>query len=409
VLLPKQLIQEQLPYPQSLHEAAKSFEPKFSKELPIWDALTKMEDRWQRYTEMSQKESNCSLFKNRADIALENFQKSRDLVLNNIYDAIKCDFEAYYRELHSEDESNFVSKISPAGPELNFEVDFYGRGMFPPNALHSEGHQDSMGLCLFFALNKYLLKDIIEVIILDDVVMSIDSNHRRGICRLLKDYLSNRQFIITTHDAAWARQLRTEAIVRQENMVHFTNWNIETGPIYEIEKDLWDKIDECLTKDNVPTAAHLLRRNAELFFEDVCDLLGAHIRYRGDHQWELGDLAQAAISTYKRLLSRATVNAKKARQSANVKKLGELERKSSKIIAQSQIEQWIVNENVHYNKWKEYNKNDFEPVVEAFKQLFGLFTCPSCQNPIMLNEDIKRTPRASVSCKCGQIYWDVSN
>ncbi|MFH1673522.1 MAG: chromosome segregation protein SMC, partial [Pseudomonadota bacterium] len=130
-------------------------------------------------------------------------------------------FDKYYKALHSDDEKGFVSKISHIKAELVFEVDFYGRGMFPPHALHSEGHQDSMGLCLFFALNEYLTKDAIKIIILDDVVMSIDRNHRRAICNLLKTYFSDKQFIITTHDTAWAKQLKTEDVVKQKNMVHF--------------------------------------------------------------------------------------------------------------------------------------------------------------------------------------------
>jgi energy-coupling factor transporter ATP-binding protein EcfA2 len=103
---------------------------------------------------------------------------------------------------------NFSSDISHKGTELYFKVDFYQRGKFPPHALHSEGHQDSMGFCLFFALNRYLVKDTVEVIILAEVAMSIDCGHRRDFCDLLKSFQSDRQLVITTHDAAWAKQLK---------------------------------------------------------------------------------------------------------------------------------------------------------------------------------------------------------
>ena len=58
--------------------------------------------------------------------------------------------------------------------QLNLEVGFYGRGTFPPHAFHSEGHQDSMGLCLYLALAERLTEGLIDLIILDDVVMSVD-------------------------------------------------------------------------------------------------------------------------------------------------------------------------------------------------------------------------------------------
>jgi energy-coupling factor transporter ATP-binding protein EcfA2 len=265
-----------------------------------------------------------------------------------------------------------------------------------------------MGLCLFFALNKYLVKDAIEVIILDDVVMSIDTGHRRGVCDLLKNPQLKRQIIITTHDTAWAKQLKSQGIVKRENMIHFTNWNIETGPIYEIEKDLWTKINEDLNKDDIPAAAHRLRRNAESFFDDVCDSLGAEIRYKGVHQWEFGDYAMAAIRTYKKYLKKGKNNAQSIGSHEKFKDLEELEKKSNAIFEKSQIEQWIVNENVHYNKWETFNKEDFIPLVAAYKDLFSLFTCTTCGSLIALTENRGQNPRANVSCNCGKTFWDVS-
>lgn len=226
-----------------LDEALMKIEPKFSQQQLAWDTLTKMEERWEVYVQALEQKRESELFRKRANSALDKFEVARNSVLEAIYDAVKADFEKYYKIMHGSDEGQFSSDISHEGAELNFKVDFYQRGKFPPHALHSEGHQDSMGFCLFFALNRYLVKDAVEVIILDDVVMSIDSGHRRGVCDLLKSFQSDRQFVITTHDAAWAKQLKSQGIVTRANMIHFANWNIETGPIYEIEKDLWVRIE----------------------------------------------------------------------------------------------------------------------------------------------------------------------
>lgn len=279
--------------------------------------------------------------------------------------------------------------------------------MFPPHALHSEGHQDSMGLCLFFALNEYLTKDMIKVIILDDVVMSIDRNHRKSICSLLKKYFLSKQFIITTHDTAWAKQLKTEAVVSSKHMIHFLNWNIDTGPTFRLEDDLWTKIKEDLDKDDVPSAAHKLRRNAECFFEDICDLLNAKVPYKGTHQWELGDFASAAVSAYREYIKRAKDNFNKLKQQDKVNELAELEKKANEFIEKSKVEQWAINESVHYNAWTELGKKDFEPVVSAFKELFALFSCSTCGQTISITYSKGETPKAVVSCGCGKICWNV--
>lgn len=390
-----------------LEKALKEAGEKLSKQQLAWDTLTRMEDHWRRFQQTLIEKKASKLFKDRAEAALNHFEKSRDVILEKIYDSVQGDFEKYYKTIHGDDERKFASKFSHIGAELNFDVDFYQRGMFPPHALHSEGHQDSMGLCLFFALSNYLIKDTLNLIILDDVIMSIDCIHRRAVCQLLKK-MPDKQYIITTHDNAWAKQLKTEGIVAtQKNMIHFVNWNIDTGPIFELEKDFWDRIKEDLDKNDIPAAAHRLRRNAECFFENVCDFLIAQVPYKGHHQWELGDFAHAAISAYKKYLRKAKSNFKKMHQIDKFKELEELERKATGIIGRSQIEQWIINANVHYNRWEEFNKNDFEPVVGAFKELFELFICKSCGMFITRSETKGTTPKDIVTCNCGKIFWNI--
>jgi len=390
-----------------LDDTLKKVGQQLSNQQDAWDTLTKMEDKGKRYKDALVAKEESGLVKNRASSVLTYFEKARDEVLESIYDAVKDNFDEYYRTIHSEDEQKFVSKISHVKAELIFEVDFFERGMFPPHALHSEGHQDSMGLCLFFALNKYLMKDAIKIVVLDDVVMSIDRSHRRAVCQLLKKFFPDKQLIITTHDTAWAKQLRTEGVVNQKNMIHFVNWNIDTGPIFELDKDLWDRIKEDLDKNDVPSAAHKLRRNAECFFENICDFLNAKLPYKGHHQWELGDYAPAAISAYKEYLKKAKSNFQKMKQQAKFDKLTKLESKANDIIARSQIEQWIINENVHYNKWADFSKEDFKPVVDAFKELFALFSCTTCGNTIELTHSKGKEPKTIISCGCGEIFWNI--
>jgi recombinational DNA repair ATPase RecF len=378
-----------------------------SKELDAWSTLSKLEILWKAFFDASQNRDAAELFKKRADACLDYFETARNSVLEGIYNEVKNKFDKYYKAIHEEDEKDFASKFSHVGPALIFEVDFYGRGMFPPHALHSEGHQDSMGLCLFFALNEYLTKDMIRVIILDDVVMSIDRNHRKSICSFLKKYFENKQFIITTHDTAWAKQLKSEGVVSSKHMIHFLNWNIDVGPTYRLEHDLWQKIKEDLDKDDVPSAAQKLRRNAECFFEDICDLLNAKVPYKGTHQWELGDFASSAIAAYKDYIKRAKASFNRLGQKDKIKEINELETKVDGVIEKSKIEQWAINESVHYNAWTELGRKDFEPVVTAFKDLFALFSCPSCGQTISITYGKGKTPRTVVSCNCGKICWNM--
>lgn len=57
-----------------------------------------------------------------------------------------------------------------------------------------------MGLCLFLALAEHLALDHIGFLILDDVLMSVDADHRHRVANLLSSRMLERQLIITTHD-----------------------------------------------------------------------------------------------------------------------------------------------------------------------------------------------------------------
>ena len=377
----------------------------YSKKQLAWDTLTKMESIWERYQKILKEKNNCELFKERADTLLNNFETSRDTILKNIYESVSSEFTKFYKELHSDDEGDFSSRILSDKARLVFEVDFYGRGMFPPHALHSEGHQDSMGICLFFALNKYLTKGEMNIIILDDVIMSIDRVHRKKVCNLLGGCFSEKQFIITTHDESWAKQLKSGGIVKQKRMYHFTNWDIDTGPSVEFDVNFWNKIRGDLENDDAPSASHRLRRESECFFEMVCDLLGAQITYKGNHDWNLGEYLPSAVASLKSNLRKAKDNYKKMGMKEKVDELNELDKKIGQVVEKTQHEQWVINPNVHFTKWEEYQKEDLECVVDAFKELFDVFICEDCHSMISIKGG---KGEKMLSCKCGKISWNVN-
>lgn len=213
--------------------------PEATPEQNAWDILTRLEENLKVFENAKTKLASAVVMDKRGKILYHSFLYARDMVLTSLYDSIGNRFAELYRGLHGADEAGFTAKIEPEDAGLDLEVDFYGRGNHPPHALHSEGHQDSMGLCLFLALAERLTGGFIDLVILDDVIMSVDSDHRREICRLLRDKFPNRQFIITTHDKTWANQLKTEGIVQSSRLIEFYNWHVDTGPCVDCETDMW--------------------------------------------------------------------------------------------------------------------------------------------------------------------------
>jgi hypothetical protein len=101
-----------------------------------------------------------------AEIALNSVKAAYDAYcsvledeLNALYDEVQEDFSKFYRAINEDDEGKFTAKLTPTEGKLDFNVNFYERGLFPPGAYHSEGHQDGMGVCLYLALMKRLFGD----------------------------------------------------------------------------------------------------------------------------------------------------------------------------------------------------------------------------------------------------------
>lgn len=384
---------------------AKARYPEASPEQTAWETLTRLEENLKALEKAEAEFRNAGLSYKRATALLESFQTSRDTVLGKLYNEIKDRFVELYRSVHGIDEGGFTAKIEPEGPSLNLEVDFYGRGTHPPHALHSEGHQDSMGLCLYLALAERLTKGVIDLLILDDVVMSVDADHRRQVCRLLATFFPDRQFLITTHDQTWAHQLQSEGVVKSQGMFEFYNWSIETGPRVNYEADIWERIEEDLQKNDVPSAAARLRRGAEQFFGMACDALQAPVIYKLNSRWELGDFLQSAMAQYNKMLKLAKKAADSWDDNESRESLQELDSTVGQIYSRTSAEQWAVNANVHYNKWANFSEQDFRPVVEAFQDLRGLFVCSKCGG--MLHLTTKGLEPENVRCNCGKVNWNL--
>jgi RecF/RecN/SMC N terminal domain len=173
----------------------------------------------------------AGIAKTAAKAAYEVYCAVQEAELNALYEAVEDDFSTFYRALNGTDETKFTAKLKPTAGSLDFDVNFYGRGLYPPAAYHSEGHQDGMGVCLYLALMKRLFGNRFTLSLLDDVVMSVDSGHRHEFCKLLKTHFPDTQFIITTHDRLWAEQMKFAGLVTGKTSIAFYSWTIDSGPL----------------------------------------------------------------------------------------------------------------------------------------------------------------------------------
>jgi len=370
--------------------------------LDRWKTLHTTEDRVEDLRDAEREERKKTKIEERASELYQAFIGARDEELEDLYEDISARFSKLYEEIHSPDEGDFDAVLDQAEAGVEMEVPFYGRGPYPPNALHSEGHQDSMGLCLFFALREHLPGENIPLVLLDDVVMSIDSGHRREVARLLREEFDDLQLLITTHDKNWARQLRTEGVVNESGRLDIYNWDVETGPKVNTVGDFLEKVREDLQKD-VNTAAARLRRGAEAYFADACHNLQAEVVYDRNRRWTVGDFLPAAVSQMRDLIAAGKRWANQTGNDAAMEDLQDLDTKRGEAKNTLDIEQWAINRAVHFSRWEDLSPNDFRVVVDAVEQLFEVFSCQECDSQLQVVE--KDNEPAGVACANNCTTW----
>lgn len=319
--------------------------------------------------------------------------------LETLYRTVEHDFSRYYRVINSDDEGDFSARFTQTQSSLDLAVDFYGIDMFPPNAYHSEGHQDGMGVCLYLALMKQRLASDFRLAVFDDVVMSVDADHRRQFCELLKAEFPNVQFIITTHDQVWARQMESAGLITRKQQMRFYGWTVDDGPLDE-QVDVWNRIDADLSVGDVNSAAHKLRRHLEAATADIAEAIGGRVTFRSDANYGLGDFLSAVKSRHGDLLKQATASANSWENASAQADVQEKKEARATAIKEHDGESWAVNVLVHQNDWAPMSVSDFKPVLEASKSFLNLFLCsaPNCGGWIHASGF---NPEA-LRCDCGE-------
>lgn len=335
----------------------------------------------------------------RAAKVYEIFGTSTTKALEAIYEKVEGTFSDLYREINKPDEGKFTAQLLPSLGKLGFNVDFYGRGQFPPGAFHSEGHQDGMGLCLYLALMSHLLGDKFTFAVLDDVLMSVDRGHRREVCALLKKRFPKTQFILTTHDEVWLRHMKAEGLIKGKNFAHFKNWSVDTGPAEWTNAGVWEEIDAHLAKGDVQPAAAALRHYLEYFAGEMCHRLRGSVEYRGDGNFGFGDLMTGAANALADAFKKAKASANSWNKQDLVTTIGARAAAFTEAREAAKVDQWQLNAGVHYNPWADLTREDFQHVVDAQKAFVAHFECANCSELLWVSPEYK--PKEQLCCACG--------
>jgi len=265
-----------------------------------------------------------------------------------------------------------VNKNKRASADLS--IDYFDRTI-DPRAYLSEGHLDSLGLCILMAFIKKYNRDC-PIIILDDIVTTIDAGHRERLCELVYSEFKGTQVFITTHDGIWKEQLVNYDRTYGANSMclEIVDYSPALGPVIQQAKPSWERITKRLAEGDKAGAGNEGRRYLEEVLENICVLLRASLTYKGcSYHYNVQELLDAARK-------RAESKIEKTYFDAEV--LPKFHALSSN--------KFLANLASHNNKEiAEVSVDELRRFCDAARALDRAFVCRSCEKRLLYSEEYK--------------------
>lgn len=276
--------------------------------------------------------------------------------------------------------ASYVARIEPvfgriSDVSLEIDVVLTSGVVTSPRNIFSEGYQDLVALLYFLAVARAAGElGQARVLILDDVLQSVDANIRVAVMELLVRDFSDWQLLVTVHDRLWRNQLKDvfQRVGHPVIDLDVRQWDFKQGPhivasALEPADALWSALDSLDPFVVCGIAGRLL--------EQICDRMSWTIpssvkRKRGD-SYTLTDLWSGVAKELK---------------------------KTSCADSLMDVDRWLHLRNMagaHYNEWAEgVTWTEAESFGYAVLDFYSRVRCSSC------GQWVERQGNDQFSCRC---------
>jgi recombinational DNA repair ATPase RecF len=194
--------------------------------------LTQLKSATERYDTNAARVAELTSLIPKVDDALKQCVEERQKFTDSIITEIAQEVGKLYEKVHpGEGLDKIALQLDPAKrASLTLQADFAGHDA-PPQAYFSQSHLDTLGLCVFLALAA---RDRAEetVLILDDVLGSVDEPHVERVIGMIYEISTKFQHtIVTTHYRPWREKYRWGWLKPGQacQFVELTGWGIDDG------------------------------------------------------------------------------------------------------------------------------------------------------------------------------------
>lgn len=304
---------------------------------------------------------------------------------------ISGDIGAMWKTLHPGEPIEDVRLYLPEDDKaIDIALRFHGKDQDSPRLTLSEGYRNSLGLCIFLAMAMREASND-RPLFLDDVVVSLDRNHRGMIVELLEDQFAKRQVIILTHDRDWYAELRQQldekrwrfkTLLPYETPMLGIRWSHKTTTFDDARASLKDRPD---------SAGNDARKIMDVELAVVAERLQMRLIYmRGDKN----DKRMAHD-----FLERLVADGRKCLQ----KKAG------ADFVCHTDALDLLDKADRLLVSWGNKGSHSFDvmraeatKLIDACEQALEAFKCAECSKPLWFAD---AGNAEWVQCQCGELRW----
>lgn len=370
---------------QFLSEEVMSLTPTQSDNnlLETFVFLDRMEQNWAAWQNACQHLQAISWEFSQLDLAYIELCEARKDWVEKILQELQTDFIYLFEKIHPDEGFQAISLIisKEKRNSIGMEASVQGHKIMHPYGNYSEGHLDSLGLCLFLAFIRRFNPSL-KLIVLDDVLTSIDAGHRLRVARLLIEEFGDYQIILTTHDEMWANELKivmesAKGRKSRTKLLRLKPYDPNRGTdIDEYTASDWQYYYRLIDEGHLQDAISGAGRALEKFFSKMRKNFGLAIPATRDDLYTIGNLYGPFFNWIdKHPFTRPDYPNAKDELGYLREDLGTIWR----------LRNWS---GAHYNEWgMTVHTKEAKHLVEIVEELISFFECPVCHDLVVYNSE----------------------
>ncbi|MBA3342478.1 MAG: hypothetical protein H0T48_11675 [Gemmatimonadaceae bacterium] len=312
---------------------------------------------------------------------------------DEIMAGISGDIQRMWSILHPNEAIEGVRLSHPddADKAIDIELTFHGVEQKSPRLTLSEGNRNSLGLCVFLSMAK---RDVADTpVILDDVVVSLDRNHRGMVVDLVEQEFADRQVLIFTHDRDWYIELRSRLEAKDWRCSTLRPYGKPTNGITWSTKSWGFDDARALLEDSPDAAGNTARKIMDVELATRAEKLRIKMPYlhgfRNDLRMAHGFLEALAGASQQALQKKSGKGYEPFAQAAN-----------ALTAADKLLTAWGNRASHSFD----VTPVEATKLIEACEEALSVFDCAACGKPVHKFDDGNGT----LQCACSELRWRYS-